>query len=110
MTKSGTLPILAIGLPKPQKIINFNYLNCLYKNPCLPPLTPGSGDELLSLRGCPGTMANNSQIEKITESGVPFRALSPGKANAPTSYPQYHGKNYLLPGRGGGVHIYRILW
>jgi hypothetical protein len=38
MTKSGTLPIVAIGLPKALKIINFIYLNLLYKFSCPPSL------------------------------------------------------------------------
>jgi hypothetical protein len=53
------------------------------------PITPpGSGDKLLSLRGCPGTMVNISQIEKITASGVPVGSFSPRKANALGGYPQ----------------------
>jgi hypothetical protein len=42
--------------------------------PAIP--SPGSGGELLSLRVSPGTMINNSQIEKIAESGVLSRSIS----------------------------------
>ena len=55
-------------------------------------------------------MINISQIEKFTESGVPFGALSAVKVATPGTYPQKYGKKYLLPGRAGGVHIYGILW
>jgi hypothetical protein len=42
--------------------------------------------ELLSLRGTPGTMINISQIEKITESGVPSRPLPWGETAAPGAF------------------------
>ncbi|MCJ7819257.1 MAG: hypothetical protein MUP25_05470, partial [Syntrophales bacterium] len=70
----------------------------------------GSGGKLLCLRGCPGSMINISQIEKITESEVPSGSLSSRTATDPGSYPEQYGKKYLLPGRPGGVHIYGILW
>jgi hypothetical protein len=54
--------------------------------PSIPP--PGSGGELLSLRGFPGTMINISQIEKFTESGALSGLLYSRKATAPRSYPQ----------------------
>jgi hypothetical protein len=77
----------------------------------MPPIAPaGSGGKLLSLRGSPGTMINISQIEKFTESGLPSGSLSSGKVATPGTYPQKYGKNYLLPGIAGGVHIYGILW
>ena len=55
-------------------------------------------------------MINISQIEKFTESGVPFGSLSSEKVATPGTYPQKYGKNYLLLERASGVHIYGILW
>ena len=65
--------------------------------PSIPP--SGSGGELLSLRGFPGTMINISQIEKFAESGEPSVAFSAVKVATPGTYPQKYGKNYLLPGK-----------
>jgi hypothetical protein len=54
----------------------------------MPPiLPPGSGSELLSLRGSLGTMINISQIEKFTESRAPSGFLYSRKATVPVSYP-----------------------
>jgi hypothetical protein len=44
-------------------------------------------------------MIKISQIEKFTESGVPSRSLTSGKAATPTAFPKNSGKNYLLRGK-----------
>jgi hypothetical protein len=44
-------------------------------------------------------MIKNSQIEKFTESGVPARPLTSGKAATPKALPGKYGKNYLLRGK-----------
>jgi hypothetical protein len=97
-------------LPRNSKKLELNHIDLISKITLAKYYPQGLARELLSLRVFPGTMINISQIEKFTESGVPFRPPTSGEAAIPGAYPLKSGKNYLLPGRGGGVHIYCILW
>jgi hypothetical protein len=73
-------------LPRNLKKLKINPIDLIGKITLASYYPQGWARELLFLRGTPGTMINISQIEKITESGVPSRPLPWGETAAPGAF------------------------
>jgi hypothetical protein len=97
-------------LPRNLKKLKLNHVDLISKIASAQYYPQGLARELLSLRGTPGTKINISQNEKLTEIYRALRVSPFGRSSHSGNLPIKIWLKLFAKGRGGGVHIYFILW